>query len=148
MTPDELSEQIVWKGAPWKWLFHNPKGNGWCQRFGYDFRSEKDGGSVVYYVTKKAEALTERSGLNSGASASGRARGKGRREEGRLPGQGRPVGGGGSLPAVPGRPAPEGPWWRRASVRGYGRFSHAAGAPSSIRAVREPRSFDSVRRPL
>lgn len=38
---------------------HNPKGNGWTQRFGYDFRAEKDGKAVVYYVTKKAEALTE-----------------------------------------------------------------------------------------
>ncbi len=32
----ELNETTKWTGAPWKWLFHNPKNTGWCQRWGYD----------------------------------------------------------------------------------------------------------------
>jgi hypothetical protein len=35
VTPDELNTLTKWKGAPWKWLFSNPKKNGYCDRWYY-----------------------------------------------------------------------------------------------------------------
>jgi hypothetical protein len=50
----ELNEVSQWKGAPWRWNFHNPKGNGWAQRFGYQFRAEKgEGRQVRYFLTRE-----------------------------------------------------------------------------------------------
>lgn len=34
VSPRELNTLTTWKGAPWKWLFSNPKGNGYCDRWG------------------------------------------------------------------------------------------------------------------
>lgn len=53
-TPKELNELTGWTGAPWKWLFENPKGNGWCQKWGYDFKPTKTGREVCYYVEKQS----------------------------------------------------------------------------------------------
>ena len=53
VTTAELNEVSRWKGAPWRWNFHNPKGNGWAQRFGYGFRVEKgEGRQVRYFLTQ------------------------------------------------------------------------------------------------
>jgi hypothetical protein len=38
VTPAELNALTGWKGAPWKWLFSNPKGTGYCDRWGYKVR--------------------------------------------------------------------------------------------------------------
>jgi hypothetical protein len=55
VSPAELNELTKWKGAPWKWLFENPKGNGWCQRWGYSLEVLKgDDGVTRYKVTKAA----------------------------------------------------------------------------------------------
>ena len=54
VTPLELNELTTWKGAPWKWLFSNPKGTGYCDRFNYSFEAIKDGRAVSYKVTKNA----------------------------------------------------------------------------------------------
>jgi hypothetical protein len=54
VSPAELNELTKWKGAPWKWLFSNPKGNGYCDRWGYDFQVVKgEDGGVRYLTTKK-----------------------------------------------------------------------------------------------
>ena len=56
VSPTELNELTKWKGAPWKWLFSNPKGNGYCDRFGYKFwiTTEEDNARAVrYHVEKK-----------------------------------------------------------------------------------------------
>jgi hypothetical protein len=56
VSPAELNELTKWKGAPWKWLFSNPKGTGYCDRWGYKFKvlhDEDDDRSVPYQVTKK-----------------------------------------------------------------------------------------------
>lgn len=47
VSPAELNKLTKWKGAPWKWLFSNPKKNGYADRWGYTFR-----------VTKSAEGET------------------------------------------------------------------------------------------
>lgn len=50
----ELNELTKWTGAPWKWLFQNPKKNGYCDRWGYklDILEGKEG-EARYKVTKK-----------------------------------------------------------------------------------------------
>jgi hypothetical protein len=52
VTPQELNEVSQWKGAPWRWTFSNPKGTGWAQRHGYQFRAEKgEDKRVRYFLT-------------------------------------------------------------------------------------------------
>lgn len=56
VSPAELNKLTEWKGAPWKWLFSNPKGNGYCDRWGYKFKviAEKDDPRAVrYHVVKR-----------------------------------------------------------------------------------------------
>lgn len=56
VTPAELNKLTKWRGAPWRWLFQNPKGAGWCDRFGYKFEviePSKGDGRVAYKVTAK-----------------------------------------------------------------------------------------------
>jgi hypothetical protein len=38
VSPAELNEVTRWKGAPWRWLFSNPKRNGYCDRWNYSFK--------------------------------------------------------------------------------------------------------------
>lgn len=52
VTPSELIKLTGWTKAPWKWNFHNPKGTGWAQRYGYEFTCIKDGREARYYLTK------------------------------------------------------------------------------------------------
>jgi hypothetical protein len=50
----ELNKLTGWRGAPWKWLFKNPKGTGYCDRWGYTLRvTEGKDGEVRYRVEKK-----------------------------------------------------------------------------------------------
>jgi hypothetical protein len=50
----ELNDLTKWKGAPWKWLFKNPKKNGYCDRHGYKFEIlEGKDGETRYKVEKK-----------------------------------------------------------------------------------------------
>jgi hypothetical protein len=51
VTPAELNELTKWKGAPWKWLFKNPKGTGYCDRWGYSFEVVHEDGAH-YKVAK------------------------------------------------------------------------------------------------
>jgi hypothetical protein len=53
VSPAELNELTKWKGAPWKWLFKNPKGNGYCDRWGYSFEVLHDDNGTHYKVAKK-----------------------------------------------------------------------------------------------
>src|SRR5262249_8855643 len=54
VSPAELNKVTEWKGAPWKWLFSNPKGNGYCDRWGYKFKvTRTDDGETRYCVTPK-----------------------------------------------------------------------------------------------
>jgi hypothetical protein len=54
VSPAELNTLTKWKGAPWKWLFKNPKGNGYCDRWGYSFKVlQQDDGTVRYQVAKR-----------------------------------------------------------------------------------------------
>jgi hypothetical protein len=53
VSPAELNELTQWKGAPWKWLFSNPKNNGYCDRWGYKFKVESTDDGVRYHVEKK-----------------------------------------------------------------------------------------------
>src|SRR5262245_15468276 len=54
VSPAELNKLTSWKGAPWKWLFSNPKGNGYCDRWGYKFKvTRTDDGETRYCVTVK-----------------------------------------------------------------------------------------------
>jgi hypothetical protein len=55
VTAAELNELTQWKGAPWKWLFSNPKKTGWCDRRGLDFsvtqtKPEKGRATAHYHV--------------------------------------------------------------------------------------------------
>lgn len=52
-TPEELNKLTEWKGAPWKWLFSNPKKTGYCDRWAYTFFVEKDDKGTHYCVEKK-----------------------------------------------------------------------------------------------
>ena len=51
-SPAELNELTSWKGAPWKWLFANPKGNGYCDRWGYKLAVLQTDQGVRYHVSK------------------------------------------------------------------------------------------------
>lgn len=54
---EELNNLTEWKGAPWKWLFKNPKNNGYCDRWGYKLAIlEGKNGETRYKVEKKASA--------------------------------------------------------------------------------------------
>lgn len=59
VTPAELNDLTKWKGAPWKWLFTNPKGTGWVDKrpgLKFDATKEQREGSTratsVYRVVK------------------------------------------------------------------------------------------------
>ena len=53
VSPAELNELTTWKGAPWAWLFKNPKGTGYCDRWGYSFEKlAGEGRAVRYHVVK------------------------------------------------------------------------------------------------
>lgn len=54
-TPEELNTLTKWKGAPWKWLFKNPKKTGYCDRWGYSFDVIKDDSGTHYKTEKKPE---------------------------------------------------------------------------------------------
>jgi hypothetical protein len=53
VSPAELNELTKWKGAPWKWLFSNPKGTGYCDRWGYKLTVIQGTEGVRYLVTKR-----------------------------------------------------------------------------------------------
>ena len=61
VSPAELNKLTEWKGAPWKWLFSNPKGNGYCDRWGYKFKviAEKDDPRAVQ--VPRGQTLTSHS---------------------------------------------------------------------------------------
>jgi hypothetical protein len=45
-----------WKGAPWEWLFSNPKKTGYCDRWGYKLTlltDKENARAVCYHVVKK-----------------------------------------------------------------------------------------------
>lgn len=50
---DELAKETKWHGTPWKWMFFNSKGNGWCQRWGYDLRVFTGADGETRYQTTK-----------------------------------------------------------------------------------------------
>lgn len=53
VSRDELNDLTKWKGAPWKWLFKNPKKTGYCDRWGYTLKiTEGKDGEVRYHTTK------------------------------------------------------------------------------------------------
>ena len=52
VSPQELNDLTQWKGAPWRWNFTNPKGKGYCDRFGYSFEVAKVDGETRYKVAK------------------------------------------------------------------------------------------------
>ena len=54
VSREELNTLTEWTGAPWKWNFSNPKGTGYCDRFGYKLAilTGKDG-ETRYHVTKR-----------------------------------------------------------------------------------------------
>lgn len=54
VTPAELNELTEWKGAPWKWLFSNPKGTGFADRWGYKLSVMKNGRSASYRLERAA----------------------------------------------------------------------------------------------
>ena len=54
VTRAELNETTNWKGAPWKWLFQNPKRTGYADRWGYSLEVMKRGQSVAYKLTRAA----------------------------------------------------------------------------------------------
>jgi len=53
VSPAELNKLTKWTGAPWKWLFSNPKGNGYADRWGYKFKVAQVDGETRYCVTPK-----------------------------------------------------------------------------------------------
>ena len=48
----KLASRAKGKGAPWKWIFSNPKGTGYCDRWGYKFKVLDEDGTR-YHVVKK-----------------------------------------------------------------------------------------------
>jgi hypothetical protein len=51
---EELNALTKWSGAPWKWLFKNPKGTGFCDRHKYSLRiAEGKEGKTRYHVAKR-----------------------------------------------------------------------------------------------
>ena len=60
VTPAELNALTNWKGAPWRWLFSNWQGTGYCDRWGYNLEIIKgEGRKVSYRISRKVEAETE-----------------------------------------------------------------------------------------
>lgn len=53
VSPQELNDLTKWKGAPWKWLFQNPKKTGYADRWGYKFEVLNVDGETRYKVVKK-----------------------------------------------------------------------------------------------
>jgi hypothetical protein len=53
VTPQELNEFTGWRGAPWRWLYSNPKKNGWADRFGYKLEVLREGRVVHYRLTQR-----------------------------------------------------------------------------------------------
>jgi hypothetical protein len=53
VSPAELNKTTNWKGAPWKWLFANPKKNGYCDRWYYSFKVAQIDGETRYCATVK-----------------------------------------------------------------------------------------------
>jgi hypothetical protein len=50
----ELNKLTGWRGAPWRWLFTNPKRTGYADRWNYKFSViEGEDGEVRYHVAKK-----------------------------------------------------------------------------------------------
>src|SRR5579862_759300 len=54
VSPAQLNELTKWKGAPWKWLFSNPKKTGYCDRWGYTFKVVDFNGETRYKTEKKS----------------------------------------------------------------------------------------------
>lgn len=54
VSPAQLNELTKWKGAPWKWLFSNPKKTGYCDRWNYSFKVIDKDGETRYKTEKKA----------------------------------------------------------------------------------------------
>lgn len=52
VTPAELNNATQWTGAPWKWLFSNPKKTGYADRWGYTFEVVTENGETRYKTTK------------------------------------------------------------------------------------------------
>jgi hypothetical protein len=48
----KLASRAKGKGAPRKWLFSDPKGTGYCDRWGYKFKVLDEDGTR-YHVVKK-----------------------------------------------------------------------------------------------
>ena len=54
VSREELNALTKWSGAPWKWLFKNPKGTGYCDRWGYHLRiTEGKSGETRYVISKR-----------------------------------------------------------------------------------------------
>jgi hypothetical protein len=53
VSPAELNTLTTRKGAPWKWLFSNPRGTGYCDRWGYTFAVLKTDDGLRYQVVKR-----------------------------------------------------------------------------------------------
>jgi hypothetical protein len=53
VSPAELNNLTNWTGAPWKWLFSNPKKTGYCDRWGYKFTVVKTDDGVRYQAVKR-----------------------------------------------------------------------------------------------
>ena len=53
VSREELNALTKWSGAPWKWLFMNPKGTGYCDRWGYTLRVIEGKEGETRYVTTK-----------------------------------------------------------------------------------------------
>ena len=49
----ELNALTKWRGAPWKWLFQNPKGTGYCDRWRLKFSVKPTDDGVRYHVATK-----------------------------------------------------------------------------------------------
>jgi hypothetical protein len=50
----ELNKLTGWRRAPWRWLFSNKHGTGYCDRHGYVLRVvEGKDGETRYRVTKR-----------------------------------------------------------------------------------------------
>lgn len=61
----ELNELTGWRGAPWRWLFSNPRKTGVCDRWGFDFHTQRTDSGVRYFVTKPKTAQVGRMPVRS-----------------------------------------------------------------------------------
>jgi hypothetical protein len=56
VSPQKLNELTEWRGAPWKWLFSNPKKTGYADRWGYKFtvlQPDAENKRLVRYKVEK-----------------------------------------------------------------------------------------------